>query len=122
MLESENIKKLLDMLCCCGDDHTVREGGGSLNMVQTRYLANWEYLSMWNYMVPVSKEFPLACAIVCDRCIQQENLDIKYVIGGNPGEDGPEYFRVPVDELEKPVVFWPDFHPDVLKGSIEEIS
>lgn len=116
-MDSLNIQKLLDMKCCTGDDHTVREGGSHLNFIQTKYLGKWQFLAVTNALVPESYDYPLAAGCVCDRCIQQEKLELKYVIGGEGGEDGPEYFRVPIEELEEPEVFWPDLHPDRLKGS-----
>lgn len=108
----EDSHKLWDCLCCAGDDHTIREGGSHINLVQLRKLAKWPYMTQVNFLVPKSKDYPLATAVICDRCLDKR-LEIKYAVGGRDGEDGhAEYFRVPLDELEEPAYYWPDHHPD----------
>jgi len=103
--------RLWDELCCCGEDHTIREGGSHINLVMVRKLAKWPYLAQFNVLVPESKNYPLATAVVCDRCLD-EKREIKYVIGGRDSGNGHvEYFRVPMGELEIPAVYWPDLHP-----------
>jgi len=103
---------LWDELCCCSDNHTVRQGGSHINLVQLKKLAKWPYVVSINFLVPKSKEYPLATAVVCDRCLEQKSA-IKYAIGGRDGGDGhAKYFRVPLDELEDPDFYWPDHHPD----------
>lgn len=103
--------KLWDCLCCCGDDHTIRQGGSHINLVQLKKLARWPYLAAVNFLVPESAKYPLANAVVCDRCLK-ENRDIKYAMAGVEGEDGVEYYRVPISELQEPEFYWPDHHPD----------
>jgi len=104
--------KLWDCLCCCGEDHTVREGGSHINLIQLKKLAKWPYLAVSNFLVPISKKYPLASAVVCDRCLE-EKREIRYAMAGRQGHDGhAEYYRVPFNELEDPPVYWPDFHPD----------
>lgn len=103
--------KLWDCLCCCGEDHTVREGGSHINFVMLRKLAKWPYLASVNFLVPESAKHPLANAVVCDRCLE-EKRKIKYAMAGMKGEDGAEYYRVPKTDLEEPEVYWPDLHPD----------
>ncbi|GAH81653.1 unnamed protein product, partial [marine sediment metagenome] len=80
-------------------------------LVQLRKLARWPYLAAVNSLVPESMKYPLANAVVCDRCIA-EKREIKYAMAGVEGEDGAEYYRVPITELEEPEVYWPDLHPD----------
>lgn len=107
----EDSDKLWDCLCCCGDDHKVRDGGSHINLVMIRKLAKWPYLAGFNFLVPESKEYPLANAIVCDRCME-EKREIKYAMAGVPGENGEaSYYRIPIDDLEEPEVYWPDHHP-----------
>jgi len=104
--------RLWDELCCCGEDHTIREGGSHINIVQLKKLAKWPYMTSMNFLVPKSKDYPLASAIVCDRCLEQKR-EIKYAMAGEPGNDGQaRYYRVPIDELEEPEFYWPDYHPD----------
>ena len=103
--------KLWNCLCCCGDDHTIREGGSHINLAILRKLARWPYLTAKNVLVPESEKYPLANAVVCDRC-RDEKREIKYAMAGIQGEDGAEYYRVSVDELEEPEYYWPDHHPD----------
>ena len=103
--------KLWDCLCCCGD-HTIRKGGSHVNLIQLRKLAKWPYLASINFLVPGSEKYPLANAVVCDRCLT-EKREIKYAMAGVPGKDGQaEYYRVPLEELEEPEFYWPDHHPD----------
>jgi len=111
--------RLWNELCCCSDGHTVRQGGSHINLVQLKKLAKWPYMSFINVLVPESFDYPLASAVVCDRCLE-ENREIKYAIAGRDGGNGhAEYFRVPLDELEEPEFYWPDHHPDrkLLYGS-----
>lgn len=103
--------ELWDCLCCCGEGHTVRDGGSHINLVMLRKLAKWPYLATVNFLIPESKKYPLANAVVCDRCLE-EKREIKYAMAGIDGEGGAHYYRVPITELEKPEVYWPDLHPD----------
>lgn len=104
--------KLWDCLCCCGeDDHTVRQGGSHINLIVLKKLAKWPYLAAVNFMVPGSAKYPLASAVVCDRCLN-EKREIKYAMAGVEGPDGAEYYRVPLSQLEEPEFYWPDHHPD----------
>ena len=107
----EDSDKLWDCLCCAGEDHTLREGGTHVNLVILRKLAKWPYLSAKNFLVPESEKYPLAMAVVCDRCMS-EKREIKYALVGRQGGNGTEYYRVPVSELEEPEVYWPELHPD----------
>ena len=113
----EDSAKLWDCLCCCGEDHTIRDGGGHINMVQLKKLAKWPYLASMNFLVPDSKNHPLANAVVCDRCLEEEQ-EIKYAMAGIEDGDGAKYYRVPIDQLEEPEYYWPDHHPD--RQPIEE--
>ena len=107
--------KLRRLLCCCGDDHAVADGGRGINVVQLDGLARWPYMAVVNFLVAESKDNPLACAVVCDHCLSKRR-EILYAIKGEPGADGePVYSRVPVSELEEPAVYWPDLHPDAKK-------
>ncbi len=106
---------LMSMLCCTGDDHTISEGGQSMNLLQTKYLAEWKFLAFTNFEVPLSIDYPLASAIICGRCmhLHQENPDVKFVVAGDPGPgENTHYWRVPVSELVEPDIYWPDHHPD----------
>lgn len=105
--------QLWDELCCAGEDaHTLREGGSHLNLIQLDKLAKWPYLASMNFLVPESKDHPLAMALVCDRCMK-EHREIKYAMAGEPDGNGhARYYRIPVDELEDPEFYWPDHHPD----------
>ena len=103
--------KLWDCLCCAGEGHTIRKGGSHINLVQLRKLAKWPYLASMNILVPGSEKYPLANAVVCDCCLT-EKRDIKYAMAGVEGEDGAEYYRVPLNELQEPEFYWPDHHPD----------
>jgi hypothetical protein len=108
----EDSDKLWDCLCCCGEDHTIRDGGSHINLIITRKLARWPYLAAVNFLIPESAKYPLANAIVCDRCLE-EKQEIKYVMAGEPGDNGEvRYYRVPLNELEEPEFYWPDYHPD----------
>lgn len=104
--------KLWECPCCCGEDHTIREGGNHINLVMLRKLAWWPYLTQVNILMPESVEYPLASAVVCDRCLK-EKRDIKYAMAGIEGEGGAHYYRVPINELEEPEYYWPDHHPDM---------
>ena len=106
----EDSDKLWDCLCCAGDDHTIREGGKHINLVMLKKLARWPYLAAMNFLVPESAKNQLATAVVCDRCMK-EKAEIKYAMAGIEGDDGVEYYRVPIDELEEPEFYWPDHHP-----------
>ncbi len=111
--------RLWDELCCCSDDHTIRQGGSHINLVQLKKAPKWPYMISMNFLVPKSKDYPLAIAVVCDRCLE-ERREIKYAVGGRDDGDGHvEYFRVPVNELQEPEFYWPDHHPDrkLLYGS-----
>jgi len=103
--------KLGDCLCCCGNDHTVRQGGNHINLIVLKKLAKWPYLAAMNFMVPGSAKYPLASAVVCDRCLN-EKREIKYAMAGVEGPDGSEYYQVPLSQLEEPEFYWPDHHPD----------
>lgn len=104
--------KLRGCLCCCGDDHKVRDGGSQINLVQLRKLAEWPYLVAKNAFVPESQEYPLAMAVVCYRC-REAKAEIRYAMAARPGPDGEAvYERVPLDQLKEPEVYWPDLHPD----------
>jgi hypothetical protein len=106
--------RLWDETCCCEPDggHLIREGGSHINLAMLKKKADWPYLAAMNFLVPGAKENPLAMAVVCDRCLD-EKREIRYAIGGRPGNNGQaEYFRVPVDELEDLEFYWPDYHPD----------
>ena len=107
--------KLWDCLCCCADsNHTIREGGSHINLVMLKKLARWPYLAAFNVLVPESTNYPLANAVVCDRCLDKKR-EIKYAMAGEPGENGEaRYYRVPIGELEDPEYYWPDHHPDVI--------
>lgn len=108
-----DIDRLFDELCCCGDDHEVKDGGSNLNFVSLRKLAKWPYLAQINFLIPESERYPLATAVVCDRCLQ-EGRGIKYAMAGEPGLDGKaHYYRVSIDELEEPEFYWPDHPPDM---------
>ena len=110
-------ERLRHLLCCCGSDHEVRAGGLGVNLVQTAFLAEWPYMTVGNVLVPESKQYPLATAVVCDQCIEQEPLGLMFVVAGEDGPGGEiHYRRVPVAELKKPAVYWPDLHPDNLEG------
>jgi len=98
-------------LCCAGEGHTVRQGGSHINIIQLRKLAKWPYLAASNFLVAESTKYPLACALVCDRCLE-EKQEIKYAMAGVEGKDGAEYYRVPITQLEEPEFYWPDYHPD----------
>jgi len=74
-------------------------------------LAKWPYLAAMNFMVPGSAKYPLASAVVCDRCLN-EKREIKYAMAGVEGPDGSEYYQVPLSQLEEPEFYWPDHHPD----------
>lgn len=37
----EDSDKLWDCLCCAGEDHTIRQGGSHINLVQLKKLAKW---------------------------------------------------------------------------------
>lgn len=111
--------KLWDCLCCCGEDHTIRQGGLHINVVQLKKLAEWPYFCFMNVLVPISKKYPLAAAAVCDKCMDRSKdlseMKIKYAMAGRPGKDGhAEYYRVPIAELKDPEVYWPNYHPDKL--------
>lgn len=104
--------KLWDCLCCASEGHTIRDDGSHINLVQLRKLARWPYLAFTNFLIPESKDYPLAAAVVCDRCLK-EKQEIKYAMAGIKGEDGhAHYYRVPIGELEEPAFYWPDLHPD----------
>ena len=104
--------KLWDELCCCGEDHTIRDGGSQINIIMLKKLATWPYLTGINVLVPESMKYPLASAVVCDRCLDEER-EIKYALAGERGDNEyTRYYRVPIDELEEPEVYWPDLHPD----------
>lgn len=103
--------RLWDELCCCGDDHTIREGGTHINLVQLGKLAKWPYMTAMNFLIPESKDYPLAIAVVCDQCLDGKR-EIKFAVGGHDNGGQVEYFRVALEELEEPEVYWPDLHPD----------
>lgn len=109
----EQVEEFWDYLCCASEDHTIREGGSHINVVQLKKLAKWPFLASINYEIPESMFYPLANAIVCDRCLG-EKREIKYAVAGEREEDGKgaRFYRVPIDELEEPAVYWPDLHPD----------
>ena len=101
-------QQLLDCLCCAGDDHRIRDGGAGINIVTLRKLAEWPFMAATNVLVPASKDNPLACAVLCDRCIQA-NAEPRYAMAGRPGDDGEAvYWRVALDSLNEPEFFWPD--------------
>lgn len=109
--EMSDSDKLWDMPCCCGDDgHTVAQGGSHINLVMLKKLAKWPYLAAENFLVPESEKYPLANAVVCDRCLKAK-IEIKYAMAGRQGPDGAVYERVPINELEDPEFYWPDHHP-----------
>lgn len=102
----------MDCLCCCaGEDHTIGEGGSHINLVQLNKLATWPYLTAINFMVPDSENHPLACAIVCNRCLAA-GREIVYAMAGVQTENGAEYYRVPLEDLKDPDFYWPDHHTD----------
>jgi len=102
--------KLWDCLCCAGEDHTIRQGGSHINLIQLKKLAGWPYLAFVNFLIPKSAKYPLASAVVCDRCLE-ENREIKYAMAGVEKDGSAEYYRVPLNELEEPEYYWPDHHP-----------
>ncbi len=105
------MEKLWNCLCCAGEDHTVRQGGSHLNLVSLKKLARWPYLAEVNILIPESRKYPLATALLCDRCAE-EGKPVLYAIAGDMGEDGhAHYWRVPVTELADPEFYWPDHHP-----------
>lgn len=109
---SEGEERLLRLLCCCASDHEVRAGGTHLNCIQTEWLAQWPYCTVINVLVPESKQYPLAMAVVCDRCLEEQR-QLQFVIAGDKDEHGEaQYRRVPVAELKTPEIHWPDLHPD----------
>ena len=120
MSEGSNTEgKLRELLCCCGNDHTVGEGGRHINLVQLDKLATWPYMTAVNFLVPESKDHPLASAVVCDRCLNEKRV-ILYAIKGEPGPGGDAvYSRVPVSDLENPEFYWPDHHPHRLVEGLE---
>lgn len=106
---------LRSMLCCTGDDHTIESGGPGWNIVETDYRAEWTFLVLFNALLTESKDYPLASAVVCDRCIdsQSELPGCKYVLAGDPGPDeNSHYWRVPVSELLKVYPYHPSVRPD----------
>ncbi len=104
--------RLWNETCCCDDTHTIKEGGSHINLVQLKKLAAWPYMASMNFLVPESEKYPLATAVVCDRCLQ-DLREIKYAVAGEPDGNGHAYYyRVPIDELEDPEFYWPDHHPD----------
>jgi len=108
---------LFNAPCCAGEGHTVRQGGSHINVVQLDRLATWPFMTAINVLVAKSRDYPLAAAVVCDRCLETK-ADIKYAMKGEPGPDGePVYTRVPLAELEKPEFYWPDHHPDHFRGA-----
>lgn len=117
--DMDSIEQLREMLCCCGDDHTVKAGGRGINIVQTKWLAKWPFLAAVNVLIPQSHKYPLAAAVVCDRCITGK-LELKYVVAGEPdGQGEARYWRVAVSELEEPAVYWPDLHPDRVRQGVD---
>jgi len=107
-------RKLWDCPCCAGEGHTLRQGGSHINIIPLRKLAKWPYLAVTNFLVPESTKYPLACAVVCDRCLE-EGQELKYSMAAVERQDGAEYYRIPITQLEEPEFYWPDFHPDRLK-------
>ena len=102
--------KLWDCLCCAGEDHTIGQGGSHINLIQLKKQARSPYLALMNFLIPKSAKYPLANAVVCDRCLE-EKREIKYAMAGVQGKDCAEYYRVPLNELEEPEYYWPDHHP-----------
>ena len=108
-------ERLGRLLCCCASDHEVRDGGTGINVCQTKWLAEWPYCTVTNVLVSESKQYPLAAAIVCDRCIKTGKVDLMFVVAGREGPSGEvEYERIPVGHLKQPAIYWPDLHPDNL--------
>lgn len=109
--------ELWNLSCCCGSDgHTIREGGDHINLVQTRKLARWPYMTASNFLVPESTKYPLAVAVVCCRCLADKKPILYVTVGEDDEYGGVKYSRVPIEELEEPEYYWPDHHPDREKG------
>ncbi|HUV52898.1 MAG TPA: hypothetical protein VMW64_07470 [Dehalococcoidia bacterium] len=110
-MDDDSVEKLWDSFCCCSDDHTIREGGSHINLIQLKKLAEWPYLAISNVLVPASEKYPLACAVVCDRCLENKPV-IRYAMAGKKGPEGAIYERIPLEQLKTPEFYWPDHHPD----------
>lgn len=105
-------ERLWGCLCCAGEGHTIKDGGSHINIVTLKKLAKWPYLAQMNFLVPKSKDYPLASAVICDACLEAKK-EIKYAMAGVKDDNGEaKYYRVPLDELEEPEFYWPDHHPD----------
>ena len=89
---AEYLMRLWGMLCCTASDHVLAECGPGVNVIQTHWLAEWQYLTVTNVHVPESPDSQLAAAKVCD--------ELRFVVRGDKVQEGDiRYRRVPVEQL-----------------------
>lgn len=91
-----NFNELFDCLCCCGSDHTVREGGSHIAMVVLNKNAFSQFLAAQDFWLDGKKRPPRAVAILCDNCMR-DHLEPIWAVGRDKG--GEPIYRVPVCEL-----------------------
>ena len=90
--------KLFKLLCCCGEDHTVRQGGSHVNLVALNKIADWPYMINTNFLIPPELRQNCATAVICDRCLK-DKVKIIYAITAFDTVKGIRYGRRRLDSL-----------------------
>ena len=89
-------QELLNVECCSGTGHIVRDGGSHINIVGLNKKGFSRFMVAHDFWHDGRKRPPWAAAILCDACLH-ENREPVWAVGKDE-DDGPIY-RVPVCEL-----------------------
>lgn len=96
MALTDTEQELLDIECCSGTGHTIRDGGSYINVVVLNRNAFSPFLVAHDAWLDGKKRPPRATALLCDACLREEREPV-WAVGKD--EDGGPIYRVPVSEL-----------------------
>ena len=89
-------KELLNVECCSGTGHTVRDGGSHINVVVLNKKGFSQFMVAYDIWLDGRKRPSRATAVLCDACIREKREPF-WAVGKD--EDGGPIYRVPVCEL-----------------------
>jgi hypothetical protein len=94
--ESTSTKELFDVECCAGTGHTVREGGGHVNLVVLNKKAHSKFLVAYDIWLDGKERPPRAVAAICDSCARERKKPLFALARDG---DKTSIYRIPVAEL-----------------------
>jgi len=89
-------QEFLDLECCSGTGHTIKDGGSHINIVILNKKAFSRFLVAHDAWRDGKKRLPRATAVLCDTCLREKREPV-WAVGRN--KDGEPIYRVPICEL-----------------------